>query len=49
MARQKKITNSPFEENEEVLAKLGKLERIDITQLEYNDGQLEESAKTRGA
>ena len=45
MARQKKITNSPFEENEEVLAKLGKLERIDITQLEYNDGQLEGISK----
>jgi len=40
MAREKKTTQNPFEGKEEVLAKLGKQARIDITKLEYNDGQL---------
>lgn len=45
MAREKKTTQNPFEGKDEVLAKLGKLERIDITQLEYNDGQLKGISK----
>ncbi len=45
MAREKKISQNPFEGNNEVLAKLGKLERIDITKLEYNDGQLKGISK----
>ena len=45
MAREKKITQNPFERKEEALAKLGKLERIDITRLEYNDGQLKGISK----
>lgn len=45
MAREKKITQNPFEGKDEVFAKLGKLERIDITQLEYNDGQLKGISK----
>lgn len=45
MAREKKITQNPFEGKDEVLAKLGKLERIDITQLEYNEGQLKGISK----
>lgn len=45
MAREKKTTQNPFEGKEEALAKLGKLERIDITQLEYNEGQLEGISK----
>ena len=40
MAREKKTTQNPFEGKEEVLAKLGKQARIDITKIEYNDGQL---------
>ena len=45
MAREKKTTQNPFEGKEEVLAKLGKQARIDITKLEYNDGQLEGISK----
>ena len=45
MAREKKITQNPFEGKDEVLAKLGKQARIDITKLEYNDGQLEGISK----
>lgn len=45
MAREKKTTQNPFERKEEALAKLGKLERIDITRLEYNDGQLKGISK----
>lgn len=45
MARGKKTTQNPFEGKEEVLAKLGKQARIDITKLEYNDGQLKGISK----
>ena len=40
MTRQKKTAPNPFEENKETLARLGKTARINIAQLEYNDGQL---------
>lgn len=39
MSREKKISQNAFEGNES-LSKLGKLERIDIAKLEYNEGQL---------
>ncbi len=45
MAREKKTSQNPFEGGSEALAKLGKLERIDITKLEYNDGQLKGISK----
>lgn len=45
MAREKKNTPNPFEGKEEALARLGKQERLDITKLEYNDGQLEGVSK----
>ena len=40
MTRQKKTTSNSFEENKEVLARLGKTAHINIAKLEYNDGQL---------
>lgn len=45
MAREKKTTQNPFEENKAAFSKLGVYQKIDITKLEYNDGQLEGISK----
>lgn len=45
MAREKKISQNPFEGKEAILVNLGKPARIDITKLEYNEGQLEGVSK----
>lgn len=45
MAREKKISQNPFDGNNEALSQLGVYQKIDITKLEYNDGQLEGISK----
>lgn len=45
MTKGRKPVSPPFEGKNDFLAKLGKQARIDITKLEYNDGQLEGISK----
>ena len=45
MAREKKISKNPFIAKDELLVKLGFREMIDITKLEYNEGQIEGLSK----
>ena len=45
MAREKKIFQNPFDGNNEALSQLGVYQKIDITKLEYNDGQLDGISK----
>lgn len=45
MAREKKISQSPSIDNKKLFLKIGEYADIDITRLEYNDGQLEGISK----
>lgn len=45
MAREKKISQNPAIAKDELLVKLGFREMIDITKLEYNEGQIEGLSK----
>lgn len=45
MAREKKISQSPNVDNKKLFLKIGEYADIDITRLEYNDGQLEGISK----
>lgn len=45
MARKKKISQSPSVDNKKLFLKIGEYADIDITRLEYNDGQLEGISK----
>ena len=45
MAREKKISQSPNVEDKKLFLKIGEYADIDITRLEYNDGQLEGISK----
>ena len=45
MAREKKVSQDPFKGKDEIFAKLGRQANIDITKLEYNDGQLDGISK----
>lgn len=45
MAREKKISQSPSVDDKKLFLKIGEYADIDITRLEYNDGQLEGISK----
>lgn len=45
MAREKKISQSPSVDDKKLFMKIGEYADIDITRLEYNDGQLEGISK----
>ena len=45
MAREKKVSQTAATEKEELFNKLGSYQMIDITKLEYNDGQIEGLSK----
>lgn len=45
MAKEKKISQSPSIDDKKLFLKIGEYADIDITRLEYNDGQLEEISK----
>lgn len=45
MAREKKVSQSPSVDDKKLILKIGEYADIDITRLEYNDGQLEGISK----
>ena len=45
MAREKNISQTAATEKEELFNKLGSYQMIDITKLEYNEGQIEGLSK----